>query len=343
VKLGRIVRETPDGAESRLVAVDADAGLATDLRVAERRRLERAGATPEGALRISGAYFPSSLTAALGAGREFLRRAEEAVDEHDDTARLPLDGLAWAPSVDPPAMLDFAAFEQHLVNAHARGKRELSDVFYERPVYYKMDPVTVIGHGDMVRWAGESSYMDYELELGLVIGSAGTDLRPESALEHLFGVTVLNDFTARDVQSREMPSGFGPAKGKDFATALGPWVTTIDELDLDDLTMVARVNGEEWSRGSTSTLTWSIGELLAYASRSGRLVPGEVIGSGTVGLGCGLELYKSLQPGDVIELEIDGIGVLRNTIGDPPQSFWQPKPKERKASVTLPPRPARQG
>jgi 2-keto-4-pentenoate hydratase/2-oxohepta-3-ene-1,7-dioic acid hydratase in catechol pathway len=341
VKIGRILRDTPDGAEARLVAVDVEANTATDLRVAERLRLQRAGATAEGALRISGAYFPSSLTAALGAGPEFLWRAEVAAADHDDDAVLPLTDLAWAPSVDPPAMLDFAAFEQHLVNAHARGKKELSDVFYERPVYYKMDPVTVIGHGDTVRWAGESSYMDYELELGLVIGSAGSDLQPDSGRDHLFGVTVLNDFTARDVQSREMPSGFGPAKGKDFATALGPWVTTTDELDLDDLTMLARVNGEEWSRGSTSTLTWSIGELLAYASRSGVLVPGEVIGSGTVGLGCGLELYKSLQPGDVIELEIEGIGVLRNTIGEPPESFWQPPHKSRTASVTLPPRPAR--
>lgn len=341
MKLGRALRETPDGAEARLVAVDVDAGQATDLRVAESRRLRRAGATTEGAQRISAAYFPSSLTAALGAGPEFLRRAEVAVAERDAEALVPLDGLAWAPSVDPPAMLDFAAFEQHLVNAHARGKKELADVFYERPVYYKMDPVTVIGHGDVVRWAGESSYLDYELELGLVIGSAGTDLAPDVAMDHLLGVTVLNDFTARDVQAREMPSGFGPAKGKDFATALGPWVTTLDELDIDNLTMMARVNGEEWSRGSSSTLTWSIGELLAYASRSGQLVPGEVIGTGTVGLGCGLELYKSLQPGDVIELEVEGIGVLRNIIGEQPTSFWHPTPKERRASPTLPPRPAR--
>ncbi len=341
MKLGRILRERPDGPEPRLVCVDVDAGLATDLRIAERLRLQRAGATPEGALRLSCAYFPSSLTAALGVGPEFLRRAEAAVAERDDEAELSLTDLTWAPSVDPPAMLDFAAFEQHLVNVHARGKKELLDVFYERPVYYKMDPVTVIAHGDVVRWPGESSYMDYELELGLVIGSAGTDLQPDTAVDHLLGVTVLNDFTARDVQSREMPSGFGPAKGKDFATALGPWVTTLDELDLDDLTMLARVNGEEWSRGSTSTLTWSIGELLAYASRSGQLVPGQLIGSGTVGLGCGLELYRSLQPGDVIELEIEGIGVLRNTIGEQPASFWQPSPKPRTASVTLPPRPPR--
>jgi 2-keto-4-pentenoate hydratase/2-oxohepta-3-ene-1,7-dioic acid hydratase in catechol pathway len=341
MKLGRIMRDGPDGPQPRLVAVVVDAGVAVDLRVAERQRLQRAGATTEGALRIAEALFPGSLTAALGAGSEFLRRAAAAVAEGDDAATLPLTGLTWAPSVDPPAMLDFAAFEQHLVNAHARGKKELSDVFYERPVYYKMDPVTVIAHGDVVRWPGESSYMDYELELGLVIGSAGSDLHPDSALDHLLGVTVLNDFTARDVQSREMPAGFGPAKGKDFATSLGPWVTTTDELDLDDLTMLARVNGEEWSRGSTSTLTWSIGELLAYASRSGELVPGEVIGSGTVGLGCGLELYKSLQPGDVIELEIEGIGVLHNTIGAKPESFWQPSPKPRTASVTLPARPPR--
>ncbi|WP_163700519.1 fumarylacetoacetate hydrolase family protein [Mycolicibacterium agri] len=336
-----MIRETPDGAEIRLVAIDIDADLATDLRAAEGRRLRRAGATTEAAKAISGVYFPSSLTAALGAGQEFLRRVEQAIDEPDEKAVLPLGGLKWAPAIDPPAMLDFAAFEQHLVNAHARGKKELGDVFYERPVYYKMDPNTVIGHDDVVPWASESSYMDYELELGLVVGTEGSDLEPATAQEHLLGVTVLNDFTARDVQAREMPSGFGPAKGKDFATALGPWVTTLDELDINDLTMVARVNGEEWSRGSTSTLTWSIGELLAYASRSGKLVPGEVIGTGTVGLGCGLELYKSLQPGDVVELEIEGIGLLRNTIGKQTGSFWQPSPKQRTASPTLPPRPTR--
>ena len=123
-----------------------------------------------------------------------------------------------------------------------------------------------------------------------------------------------------------MTAGFGPAKGKDFATSLGPWITTLDEIDLEDLTMLARVNGEEWSRGSTSTLTWSLAEIVAYVSRNESSCPAQVIGSGTVGLGCGLELFRKLQPGDVVELEIEGIGVLRNTIGEPPESFCSPHP-----------------
>jgi 2-keto-4-pentenoate hydratase/2-oxohepta-3-ene-1,7-dioic acid hydratase in catechol pathway len=339
MKLGRILREGPDGPQPRLVAVDIEGGAAVDLRDAERRRLQRSGATAEGALRIAAALFPGSLTAALGAGPVFFDWAATASTETGDEASLPLAGLTWAPAVDPPVMLDYAAFEQHLVNAHARAKNTVHDVFYERPIYYKMDPATLIAHEDVVRWPPDSSFMDYELELGIVIGSGGSDLHPDDALNHVLGVTVLNDFTARDVQAHEMPSGFGPAKGKDFATALGPWVTTRDELDLNDLTMLARVNGEEWSRGSTSSMTWSVAELVAYASRGGAIVPGEVIGSGTVGLGCGLELYRKLAPGDVIELEIGGVGTLRNTIGEPSAPTWRPTPKPRTAAVTLPPRP----
>jgi 2-keto-4-pentenoate hydratase/2-oxohepta-3-ene-1,7-dioic acid hydratase in catechol pathway len=251
---------------------------------------------------------------------------------------VPFSEVGWAPAIDPPVMLDASAFEQHLVNAHARGKRPVPDFFYEVPVYYKMNPVTVLGHEETVPWPGQARFMDYELELAIVIGSTGADLRPEEAGAHIFGLTVMNDFSARDVQAREMSAGFGPAKGKDFGTALGPWVTTIDELDASNLTMLARVNGEEWSRGSTSTLTWSIEEIVAYASRGERVVPGQVIGSGTVGLGCGLELFRKLRPGDVVELEIEGIGTLRNSLAEPTEPRWDPEPKERKAQVTLPTR-----
>ena len=235
-------------------------------------------------------------------------------------------------------MQDGSAFEQHLVNAHARGKREVPDLFYEVPVYYKMNPVTVYGHEQTVPWPAGAGFMDYELEIAVVIGRVGRDLRPEEALNHVLGVTVMNDLSARDVQAREMTAGFGPAKGKDFGTAIGPWITTLDELDVGNLTMVARVNGEEWSRGSTSTLTWSLAELVAYASRNEIVVPGQVIGSGTVGMGCGLELFRKLQPGDVVELEIEGIGTLRNTMAAPSEPGWEPEPKERRASVTLPTR-----
>jgi 2-keto-4-pentenoate hydratase/2-oxohepta-3-ene-1,7-dioic acid hydratase in catechol pathway len=174
--------------------------------------------------------------------------------------------------------------------------------------------------------------LDYELELGFVIGKSGRNLRPQEALSHLFGVTILNDFSARDVQGPEMSSGFGPSKGKDFATALGPWITTCDELDITHLDMVARVNGQEWSHGSSATMTWKVEELIAYASKGETIWPGELLGSGTVGTGSGAERGKKFQPGDVIELEVQGIGVLRNRIGQPEPRGWEPEPRKGRIS-----------
>jgi 2-keto-4-pentenoate hydratase/2-oxohepta-3-ene-1,7-dioic acid hydratase in catechol pathway len=336
MKLSRILSEGPDGPQARTVGVIPEDNVIIDLRVAERRRLERSGASPEAALRVASAIFPGSLAAAIGLGETFISRASSVIEEPADEAVIAIPDVRWAPAVDPPVMLDASAFEQHLVNAHARGKRPVPDFFYEVPVYYKMNPVRVFGHEDTVPWPGDVRYMDYELEFGIVIGSAGSDLRPDEALAHVLGITVVNDFSARDVQAREMTAGFGPVKGKDFATALGPWVTTVDELDLTDLSMHARVNGEEWSAGSTSTLTWSVEEIVAYASRGEAVVPGQVIGSGTVGMGCGLELYRKLRPGNVVELEIDGVGTLRNELAEPSQTPWVPTPKKRMAEVTLP-------
>lgn len=336
MKLSTITREGPDGPEPRSVIALPDDGVVIDLRAAERRRLVGAGAGPEAARRIAAATFPGSLTQAVSAGELFFRRAAQAADEIDDAATIPIADVRWAGAIDPPTMLDGSAFEQHLVNAHARGKREVPDLFYEVPVYYKMNPVTIFGHEQEVPWPGGAGFMDYELEIAVVIGREGRDLRPEEALGHVLGITIMNDFSARDVQAREMTAGFGPAKGKDFATSIGPWITTLDEVELDDLDMVARVNGEEWSRGSTASITWSLAELVAFASRNEVVVPGQVIGSGTVGMGCGLEIYRKLQPGDVVELEIEGIGTLRNTLAEPSQTRWDPAPKERRATVTLP-------
>jgi 2-keto-4-pentenoate hydratase/2-oxohepta-3-ene-1,7-dioic acid hydratase in catechol pathway len=338
VKLSRILRDGPDGEQPRTVAVIPEDEVVIDLRSAERLRLERRGASSDAAYRMADALFPGSMTAALSAGEVFSSHVSRAIEERDEAAMLPFSSVRWAAAVDPPVMLDASAFEQHLVNAHARGKRTVPDLFYELPVYYKMNPVTVLGHDDIVPWPGGARFMDYELEIAVVIGTTGRDLLPDEALAHVLGVTVMNDFSARDVQAREMTAGFGPAKGKDFGTVLGPWVTTLDELELGDLTMLARVNGEEWSRGSTSTLTWSIEELVAYASRNEIVVPGQVIGSGTVGLGCGLELYRKLRPGDEVELEIEGIGTLRNRLAEPSHTRWGPEVKERKAKVTLPSR-----
>jgi fumarylacetoacetate (FAA) hydrolase len=170
--------------------------------------------------------------------------------------------------------------------------------------------------------------LDYELEIAVIIGKGGRDIKAEDAAKHIFGYTILNDWSARDVQSEELKIGLGPAKGKDFASSLGPVIVTSEALanraadrpGVYDLVMTAKVNGVEMSRGNLSDIFWSFGEIIARASDSVELMPGDVIGSGTVGTGCLLELTKAqgpwLKDGDLVELEIEEIGILKNTIGE---------------------------
>lgn len=325
MKLSRIAVNGPDGTSPRLVVARPEQQQVIDLRTAERVRLERQGATREAALRLATALFPSSMSAAIALGDTFLDAATRAVESAADEAILPLADVHITSPLDPPLLRDFSAFEQHIRAMARRMGQSFSETFLQIPLYYKGNPSTIIDPEQEVRWPSYTQVMDYELELGFVIGKTGDNLTPDNALDHLFGVTILNDFSARDIQGREMATGFGPAKGKDFATALGPWIVTRDELDLDAITMLARVNGEEWSRGSTASLTWSIAELIAYASWGETLWPGELLGSGTVGTGAGAEHGKQLQPGDVVELDVSGIGVLRNRIGQPEPRVWTPE------------------
>jgi len=329
VNLGRIQVEGPDGPVARLAYADPSRGLVVDLARAERLRLERQGAGSEAAVRLARALFPGSMAAAIGAGPLLVEAAARAVEAAGEEATLPLDQARLLPPLDPPRLRDCMAFEGHIRNAYGRLGRPVPPQLYELPIYYKGNPETLIGHEAEVPWPSYSSHMDYELELGFVIGRGGRSLTPEEARPFLFGVTIFNDFSARDAQAREMGGGLGPAKGKDFATAIGPWITTADDLELESLDMVARVNGEEWSRGSIGQIMWSVEELIAYASSSEPLVPGELIASGTVPLGCGLELGRRLQPGDVVELEVSGVGLLRNRLGRPEAPRWSPAPRSR--------------
>jgi 2-keto-4-pentenoate hydratase/2-oxohepta-3-ene-1,7-dioic acid hydratase in catechol pathway len=332
MKLARIARTGPDGVIPRLVAVEPERQRVIDLATAERLRLERQGATHEAALRLATALFPSSMAAAISLGDVFLVAARQAIETAPEEAVIPLGDLQFLSALDPPLLRDFTAFEQHVQNMSVRQGQPVFKEFYQTPPYFKINPLAVIGHEQEVPWPNYTDHMDYELELGFVIGKSGRNLRPQEALSHLFGVTILNDFSARDVQGPEMSSGFGPSKGKDFATAIGPWITTCDEVDLTHLDMVARVNGEEWSRGSSATMTWKVEELIAYASKGETIWPGELLGSGTVGTGSGAEHGKKFHPGDVIELEVQGIGVLRNRIGQPEPRGWEPEP--RKSSIS---------
>jgi fumarylacetoacetate (FAA) hydrolase len=211
-----------------------------------------------------------------------------------------------APIPRPPSIRDFYAFERHVQSARAQRGLEMAPEWYQIPVFYFSNPAAVSGPEDEVSFPPESTAWDYELEAAAIVGGDG----------RIAGFTVLNDWSARDLQKMEMAVGLGPAKGKDFATTLGPVLVRPDELGDLRLEMVARVNGEERSRGNLGELHWSWDDLVAHAGRNTRLLPGDVLGSGTVGTGCILEHGDGrwLRPGDVVELEIEGIGVLRNTV-----------------------------
>jgi fumarylacetoacetate (FAA) hydrolase len=232
------------------------------------------------------------------------------------------------PIPDPPSVRDFYAFEQHVKTVRAKRGLEMIPDWYEIPTFYFSNNSEIYGHDEPIPYPVGSNELDIELEIACVIGREGKDIPVEEAADYIAGYTIMNDWSARDFQFKEMKLNLGPAKGKDFATSIGPWLVTPDELasrrqesgagERYDMTMIARVNGKEISRGNFSQIYYSFPQMIAYASRNTRLRAGDVLGSGTVGTGCirevGIEVQPWLQRGDVVELEIEGIGVLRNRI-----------------------------
>jgi fumarylacetoacetate (FAA) hydrolase len=221
------------------------------------------------------------------------------------------------PVLHPPSVRDFYTFEQHVKRARARRGLEVPEEWYRIPVFYFSNPAVIYGPEAEIPYPEGTKELDYELEVAAIIGDEGK----------IGGFTVMNDWSARDLQRDEMKVGLGPSKGKDFATSLGPIVVTPDEFDGSGAAMIARVNGEERSRGDLADMYHSWEAMVAHAARNTAILPGDVLGSGTVGTGCILERGDGrwLQPGDVVELEVEGIGVLRNRIGagrptaDPPR------------------------
>jgi 2-keto-4-pentenoate hydratase/2-oxohepta-3-ene-1,7-dioic acid hydratase in catechol pathway len=265
------------------------------------------------------------LTDLLGDDGTRLREAGERATT-DPAGTFALEEVALLPPTSrPPSVRDFYAFEQHVKTARQRRGLEMDPDWYELPVFYFSNPAAVIGPDDDVAVPPGSEQLDFELEVAAVVGLGGSDLRPDEAERHIAGFTVMNDWSARDVQRREMKLSMGPVKGKDFATSLGPFLVTPDELEplrkgrAFDLRMTATVNGRAYSDASLADIYWSFGEMLAYASRGTELVPGDVVGSGTCGTGCILELslvhgedaYPWLQPGDEVVLEVEHLGAQR--------------------------------
>lgn len=232
------------------------------------------------------------------------------------------------PVPNPPTLRDFYAFEQHVRAARATRGLKMIPEWYEIPTFYFSNTSELYGHDATVPYPTHSKELDFELEIACIIGREGKDISVAEAAEYIAGYTVMNDWSARDFQSLEMKINLGPAKGKDFATSLGPWLVTPDELatrrtgsgesERHDMAMIARVDGKEIARGNFNQIHYSFPQMIAYASRNARLRPGDVIGSGTVGTGCLLEIGTVgqlwFQRGETIELEIEGIGILRNTI-----------------------------
>ncbi len=252
--------------------------------------------------------------------------ASEATSRASDKS-FAVDEVRFHAPLKPTSLRDAYAFEQHVRTASQNRGRDVPKEWYQFPIFYYTNPNSIFGSGDEIPYPHYTQAMDFELEIAVVIGKSGINIKPEDAPNHIFGYTIFNDWSARDVQRAEMKAGLGPAKGKDFASSLGPVIVTSEALadrsvnrpGVYDLNMVARVNGVEISKANFKDIYWSFSEIIARASDTCELQAGDVIGSGTVGTGCLLELTKAegpwLNAGDLVELEIERIGILKNIIG----------------------------
>ncbi|WFU13729.1 fumarylacetoacetate hydrolase family protein [Bradyrhizobium sp. CB3481] len=283
----------------------------------------------------------ASMLALIDAGEGALEQAAKLFDQHgkDESLSAPVSGAEiLAPVPEPRQMRDGMSFPLHILQAPrgqlklaARARNdmaelarieaeplgELPEVYRRQPIYYITNRFSVRGTNTTVKWPRYSKVMDYELEFGIITKNKGANISAAKAKDHIFGYTIFNDFSARDAQRIEMEGRLGPAKGKSFdgGNVMGPWIVTPDEIgDPYKLKMEARVNGKTRSQGISEGMLFPFEEIIAHVSQDETLMPGEFIGSGTVGNGCGLELGWYLEHGDTIELEVEKIGILKNRV-----------------------------
>ncbi len=327
MKLVTFAVPTPVGEIRRIGAIHQNKII--DLNVAYARYLTEKYGTGQ-AYELASAMLPPDMIAFLRRGKEARNKAELTIDyvqryqTKDTLTGARGEKIIYemsevklkAPVPRPNSIRDFLAFEGH---ASFSGRRQLDKGWYEIPVCYKGNPDTVIGPDEVIPWPAFTELLDYELEYGIYIGKEGKNIPRERAEEYIAGYTIFNDISARDIQLQEMMAGgLGPAKGKDTCSVMGPCLVTPDEINPKNLRMTARVNGELWSEGNSGTAYWSWAQIIEFASMEETLYPGDFLGSGTVERGCGLELGQWIQPGDIIELEVEGIGILRNRVGEKP-------------------------
>ncbi|MFZ0385639.1 MAG: fumarylacetoacetate hydrolase family protein [Solirubrobacteraceae bacterium] len=260
--------------------------------------------------------------------------AERARAVDRSTEELALDEVELTAPLYPTSMRDFSVFEAHIEGAVKSGgdaEAQVPELWYETPFCYFSNPHAITGPGDAIQPPADTRALDLELEVAVVIGARGRDLTPTQASSFIAGYTIWNDWSARDIGGREIQMVFGQCKSKDFANTLGPWIVTPEEMETyreDDrlaLDMHATINGVSLGEDTLANMAWSFEELVSFASRSAWIAPGDVIGSGTCGNGCLMELWgrrgrqdpPPLVTGDVVSLEVDGIGTLTNTVAEP--------------------------
>ncbi len=273
---------------------------------------------------IAAAEVPSDMLELLRGGEWALQAARGAVEhveqggiEELEGARVRHSGVRLlAPLPRPSSLRDYLVVEEHMQGAVDAGVvAAIPEEWYELPAHYKGNVDAIYGPEDEIPWPAYTERLDYELEICAVIGSTGRRVAAADATAMIAGYTIYNDWSARDIQAREMRVGIGPGIGKDFASSIGPCIATPDEFDRDTAQLSARVDGETWSTGALGTMHFSFEQIIEYTSQEQTLQPGDLLGSGTVGKGCGLELGRWLGEGATVELEAEGIGVLRNRVG----------------------------
>ncbi len=294
---------TPQGSPARLGAMSPDGDRVLDAGVWGRSR---------------DAELPADLVDLVEASPAVQARATDLVRSAGEDAPgwAPLSAVRLlAPLRAPNSLRDFLAFADHVERGAARRGTPVPEAWDRLPVFYKGNRRSIVGPDDVVAWPSYTQQMDFECEVAAVVGRQGRDLTPATAADLVFGWTIMNDWSARDVQREEMSCWLGPAKGKDFATTLGPWVVTPDEWSPEDPhEMAVLVDGEVWSTGSTAGRRWSFGQMLAWASQDEDLYPTDVVGSGTYGGGCGLDLDRWLPADCVVTLRVEGLGELSNRV-----------------------------
>ena len=258
--------------------------------------------------------LPSGMQALIDAGDQAWETARAVIEACPGESLTGNVRLA-APLPRPVRLRDASLFLEHMEVALGKLGKTMSPQFKQQVVYYNADHVHVFGTDADIPWPTRSQWIDYELEWACVIGRSAKDIARETAADHIFGLTIFNDWSARDLQIPFMDAGLGPGAGKDFANSIGPCIVTLDKfVDPYALRMTARVNGETWSSGTTGSMHHRFEDAVVQLSVDRPLSAGEIIGSGTVLTGCGFELDRRLSIGDVVELEVEGIGVLRNRV-----------------------------